>query len=71
MRRPGADVYPHMHDDVLPGLSERVVMFDAPRLEISSTEIVHRLRDGQSVRYLLTDAVRAYIQQHRLYGLPV
>ncbi|MBF0183554.1 MAG: nicotinate (nicotinamide) nucleotide adenylyltransferase [Magnetococcales bacterium] len=37
-------------------------------LEISSRTIRQRLRQGQSVRYLLPEAVIAYIQQQHLYG---
>lgn len=67
MRRPGADAYPEMHEAALPGLAQRVIMIDAPRLEISSTEIGRRLTAGQSVRYLVPDAVLAYIREHELY----
>ncbi len=38
-----------------------------PRLEISSTDIRHRLREGRSVRYLLPPAVEEYIRIHNLY----
>jgi nicotinate-nucleotide adenylyltransferase len=67
MRRPGAEVWPDMHEQILPGLAERVVMIDSPLIEVSSTEIVRRLGEGCSVRYLLPDSVLAYIQQHNLY----
>lgn len=39
----------------------------APSLEISSTEIRARCRAGRSIRYVVPDAVRAYIQAHCLY----
>lgn len=67
MKRPGEDIDPHMHDAVLPGLSERVVMLKTPVLEISSTEIISRLREGRSVRYLVPDSVLDYIAQNGLY----
>jgi nicotinate-nucleotide adenylyltransferase len=67
MSRPGADARPDMHESVLPGLAERVVMVDSPLIEISSTEIVQRLGEGRSVRYLLPDAVLGYIRRHNLY----
>lgn len=41
---------------------------DAPSLDLSSTQIRARLRGGRSVRYLIPDAVRAYITQHGLYA---
>ncbi len=67
MERPGDAIDPHMHDGVLPGLGQRVVMLKTPVLEISSTEIVNRLREGRSVRYLVPDSVLAYIAQNGLY----
>jgi nicotinate-nucleotide adenylyltransferase len=70
MGRPGAEARPDMHENMFPGLAERVVMIDSPLIEISSTEIVQRVSEGRSVRYLLPDSVLAYIQQHNLYTKP-
>ena len=39
----------------------------APMLEISSTEIRARCQAQRSIRYLVPDAVRTYIEAHRLY----
>lgn len=39
-------------------------------LEVSSTSIRERLREGRSVRYLLPPSVEAYIMKFRLYGAP-
>jgi nicotinate-nucleotide adenylyltransferase len=68
MRRSGVEVDPGMHEQALPGISGRVVMFNAPLIEVSSTEIVSRLAQGKSIRYQTPDAVREYIMTHRLYG---
>ena len=38
------------------------------RIEISSTEIRRRVREGRSVRFLVPEAVRSLIEQHSLYG---
>lgn len=38
-----------------------------PELEISSTDIRERVRKGHSIRYVVPDAVAAYINEHRLY----
>jgi nicotinate-nucleotide adenylyltransferase len=37
------------------------------RLEISSTDLRHRLTEGQSVRYLVPDSVREHIAEKSLY----
>ena len=67
MERPGSDAYPTMHDAIIPGLSQRVVMIDAPVLEIASSAIVPRLQQGRSVRYLVPDGVLHYIREKGLY----
>lgn len=67
MDRPGVGVTADMHEDVLPGLKDRVIMIESPMLGFSSTEIAARLRAGKSVRYLVPDPVLTYIREHRLY----
>ncbi|WAJ38405.1 nicotinate-nucleotide adenylyltransferase [Pseudomonas sp. GOM7] len=39
-------------------------------LAVSATQIRQLLASGRSARYLLPDAVLAYIQAHQLYGVP-
>lgn len=38
-----------------------------PKLEISATDIRHRVATGRTIRYLLPNAVAGYIHQHHLY----
>jgi nicotinate-nucleotide adenylyltransferase len=57
-------------DAALPGLTSRFVALDGPDLGHSSTEIRARVAAGQSVRYLVPDAVAAWIQRHGVYGAP-
>ena len=45
----------------------RADYFRIPELEISSTEIKQRIRDGKSVRFMLPDKVIEYIQENELY----
>ncbi|MFH1574620.1 MAG: nicotinate-nucleotide adenylyltransferase [Acidobacteriota bacterium] len=42
-------------------------VLDTPRIEISSTDIRRRIREGKSIRYLVPDGVRTYIEKHQLY----
>lgn len=61
--RPGADL-----SDVPDRIAARARFAASPLLAISGTEIRARLRRGASIRYLVPEAVRAYIRVHRLYG---
>lgn len=45
----------------------RIVHLDNPELAISSSQVRARVRAGRSVRYLVPDAVSAYLARHRLY----
>jgi nicotinate-nucleotide adenylyltransferase len=54
-------------DARLPGASKRVTVLEGPQLDISSSALRERLAIGRPVRYLLPDAVLAYIEEHRLY----
>ncbi|XZE20746.1 nicotinate-nucleotide adenylyltransferase [Pirellulaceae bacterium SH449] len=52
-----------------PQLKERGVgrPIPAPAIQISSTELRQRCREGRSIRYQVPAAVDAYIRQHNLY----
>jgi nicotinate-nucleotide adenylyltransferase len=51
----------------LPALAGRVTLLDGPRIRLSASEVRGRAAAGMSVRYLVPDAVAAYIADHRLY----
>lgn len=44
-----------------------IYRLNSPVLEISSNDIRRRVRDGESIRYLLPGKVVDYIQKHNLY----
>ncbi len=62
MKRPGFDVS-QVQSDVL----EKVTIIDLPHLEISSTEIRRRIREGKSIRYMVPDAVFEEIKRSGFY----
>ena len=45
----------------------RVTLQRVAALDISATDVRARVRAGRSIRYLVPDAVRRYIDDHRLY----
>lgn len=51
----------------LPALFERLTFVEMPELEIAASDLQERVRRGQSIRYLVPDAVCEYIAQHHLY----
>ena len=48
---------------------DRVHFLPIPGLEISSTDIRRRVREGRSIKYLTPEPVEAFIQQQGLYRL--
>ncbi|WP_207229330.1 nicotinate-nucleotide adenylyltransferase [Ktedonosporobacter rubrisoli] len=51
----------------LPGITQRLLVVQAPRLDISSTELRRRVASGKPIKYQVPDAVESYIFQHNLY----
>lgn len=48
-------------------LVPHVDVVDGPMLDLSSTALRARIAGGHSVRYLVPDGVRAYVEDHALY----
>ena len=67
IRRPGAEPDWRALEASLPEISARVDWVDAPRLDISSTDIQRRVRAGLAIRYLVPAPVERYIVEHKLY----
>jgi len=45
----------------------KVSIIDTPMMDISSMEIRRRVKEGRSIRYMVPDVVRDYIEKHNLY----
>lgn len=52
----------------LPDISERVILFDAPRIDINASEIRRRAAQGLSIGELVPEPVERYIKEHGLYA---
>ena len=48
--------------------SKRVVFFDLPRIDVSSSLVRRRAREGKPFRYLVPYRVADYIEANGLYG---
>jgi nicotinate-nucleotide adenylyltransferase len=46
---------------------DRVLKFEMPRVDVSSTDVRERIARGRPVRYLLPPGVASYIDEHGLY----
>jgi nicotinate-nucleotide adenylyltransferase len=57
----------HTFDEIDLELMKRVKVLSIPLLDISSTDIRERVREGKSIRYVVPDGVREYIAKQRLY----
>ena len=55
-------------EEHLPGQEDRVIFLDRPNIGLSATGIRERVARGRSIRYLVPDAVSAYIVDHALYS---
>ncbi|MEO8287749.1 MAG: nicotinate-nucleotide adenylyltransferase [Chloroflexota bacterium] len=67
VRRPtfNADISPV--EAKIPGITAALDWVDAPLMEISGTEIRRRAESGLSIRYMVPERVREYIEIHALY----
>ena len=51
----------------LPGVKKKIIMFPAPFLEISASDIRRRIREGLPYQDVVDARVAAYIEQQNLY----
>lgn len=67
VQRPGAELDLQRLEEELPGLGEHLHWVHMPQLEISSSELRARVRDGRPISYLLPESVEAYVREQGLY----
>ena len=53
--------------EAIHGSIDNVRHLDMPVMDVSSSEIRRRIACGESIKYLVPDAVEQYIVEHRLY----
>lgn len=70
VRRPGYvedTAYNQQLETRLPGIAERLYVVSVPQLDISSTDLRHRLAEDRPIKYQTPEAVERYIIEYGLY----
>jgi nicotinate-nucleotide adenylyltransferase len=70
VRRPGyvEDVLYNTQLELrLPGITKRLYVVSAPQLDISSTDLRHRVAQHKPIKYQTPEVVERYILEHDLY----
>lgn len=65
--RPRYEVDMEALEAALPGIKDRVEFLHIPGMNISSTDLQRRVREGWPIKYQVPPAVEAYIYEHGLY----
>ncbi|AXF54658.1 nicotinate-nucleotide adenylyltransferase [Salicibibacter kimchii] len=47
---------------------EAFIKVHVPEMELSSSDIRERVKNNESIRYLVPEVVRTYVEENRLYG---
>ena len=67
VRRPGFEIDMAQLEASLPGISSRAEIIDMPEMDISSTDLQQRAREGLPIKYQVPEEVERYINDHELY----
>ena len=60
-------IYKRPGFEVKDSWNAKLTILDAPMLSISATEIRNNIKEGKTIRYLVTEKVREEIEQNRYY----
>lgn len=67
VKRPGFETDMAELEASVPGISSRVEIIDMPEMDISSSDLQQRVRDGLPIKYQVPGEVERYIMEHGLY----
>jgi nicotinate-nucleotide adenylyltransferase len=67
MERPGFVPNLERLEKAIPGITTCTEIIDMPQMEISSTDLQRRVREGLPIKYQVPPEVEKYIYKHRLY----
>jgi nicotinate-nucleotide adenylyltransferase len=70
VQRPGYEEASDYRDALearLPGIKQRLIIVQAPQLDISASDLRRRVAEGRPIKYQTPEAVEHYIAQHGLY----
>ncbi|HWZ20572.1 MAG TPA: nicotinate-nucleotide adenylyltransferase [Ktedonobacteraceae bacterium] len=70
VRRPGYNESEASYDwleTLLPGIKQRLLVVEAPQLDISATDLRQRVSEGRPIKYQTPESVESYIVQYGLY----
>ena len=67
VKRPGYEPDLERLEETIPGITARTEIIDMPEVDISSTDLQRRVREGLPIKYQVPPEVEEYIYQHRLY----
>ena len=62
-------IHDGIHEELKHEGAERVRYLDMPLIQVSSSAIRRRVRDGMPLRYLVPDKVSTYIETNGLYSV--
>ena len=68
--RPGFEADMRQLEAAVPGISSRMEIISMPEVDISSSDLQLRVREGLPIKYQVPEQVERYIREHELYQRP-